>query len=388
MARLKSEFLRIHRARHGATRRDRLVAGSPAMAARLAGRLAPIVNAVQNLAPVRGVIASVTGFTPRRRLPAYAREPFADWFDRRGRAEAAGAPAAEAPAAGAVAAEAPAGGAAKAAAAGAVAAEAPAAGVARGSASRRVALFDDTYLSYHEPRIGRAAVELLESCGYEVILARAGCCQRPRISHGFLVEAKRDGERTLRNLDRFLAEGVPVVACEPSCAAALVDDLPDLVDDEALGRRAREGILMVDQFLAREVAVGQIAPRFVAPVGSVMVHGHCHQKAIFGTEAMMEILGRVPGLRVREVDAGCCGMAGSFGYEREHYELSMRVGEDRLFPAIRSLDAETAVVACGFSCRHQIADATGRRAVHWVEVVRGVGAPSRRRDSAVDRFRE
>jgi Fe-S oxidoreductase len=163
---------------------------------------------------------------------------------------------------------------------------------------------------------------------------------------------------------------VPVVACEPSCAAALVDDLPDLIDDEALGRRTREGILMIDQFVAREVAAGRIAPRFVSPVGSVLVHGHCHQKAIFGTETMMDTLRRVPDLEAREIDAGCCGMAGSFGYEREHYDLSMTIGEDRLFPAIRSLGAETAVVACGFSCRHQIAHATGRRAVHWVEIVR------------------
>ena len=103
----------------------------------------------------------------------------------------------------------------------------------------------------------------------------------------------------------------------------------------------------------------------------VLIHGHCHQKALWGTAAMKRVLGRVPGLDVAEVDSGCCGMAGSFGYEREHYELSRKIGDDRLFPALRDLDDDVAVVACGTSCRHQIAHFVGRRAVHWVEVLRG-----------------
>ncbi len=329
VARLKSEFLRIYRERHGSTRRDRLIADAPAMASRIAGPMAPLANAFFGSPLYRKLVAPALGFTEARRPPAYAREPFPTWFaeDRRkGRA---------------------------------------------GGTDRRVVLFDDTYMSFHEPGVGRSAVELLESCGYDVTLARAGCCQRPRISHGFLREAKRDGERTLRNLDRYIQDGLPVVVCEPGCASALVDDLPDLIDDTALGERISTNVMMIDDFLATELAAGRLDVTFSSPATKILIHGHCHQQSLFGTSSMKNVLARVPGLEVDVIDSGCCGMAGSFGYEREHYDLSMKVGEDRLFPALRGLGSETTVVACGFSCRHQIADATGRRAVHWVETLRG-----------------
>ncbi len=228
-------------------------------------------------------------------------------------------------------------------------------------------------MSYHEPEVGRGAVELLRSCGYQVILAAAGCCQRPRISHGFLRRAKRDGERTLRNLDRYFREGLPVVVCEPGCASALTDDLVDLIDDEELGGRVAEGVTMIDVFLDRELEAGRLDVGFeaVGEARRILIHGHCHQKALWGTAAMHRVLGRVDGLEVGEVDSGCCGMAGSFGYDREHYELSRKIGENRLFPALRDLGDDVAVVACGTSCRHQIEHFTGRPAVHWVEVLRG-----------------
>lgn len=326
MAKLKGEFLQGYYAEHGTALRDRLVHRSAAMASRLSGPWAPLVNAVQGNGLVRRAMGAVAGIHPERTLPGYAKETFSAWWEKRGGAKASG---------------------------------------------RRVVLFADTYLDYHEPRVGRSAVELLESCGYEVIVARAGCCQRPRISHGFLRDAKREGEKTLRELDRYLREGLPVVACEPSCASALTDDLPDLIDDDELGRRVEEGVVMIDVFLARELDGGVMNGAFRSDFGKVLIHGHCHQKALFGTAAMKGVLARVDGLEVREVDSGCCGMAGAFGYEKEHYELSRKIGEDRLFPAIRELGAETAVVACGFSCRHQIEHFTGRRALHWVETLRG-----------------
>ncbi|MBN1825015.1 MAG: FAD-binding protein [Candidatus Eisenbacteria bacterium] len=325
MAKLKGEFLQRYRDRHGTALRDRIVAFSPRAAALASGPLAPIVNAAQRNPLFRLLLERFAGLDRRRVAPAYARRPFPEWFRRR-----------------------------------------------RGrSGGRVVALFDDTYMNYHEPRVGVAAVELLESCGYEVVLARAGCCQRPRISHGFLRDAKREGERTLRNLDRLVRDGIPVVVCEPGCASALLDDLPDLMDDAALAERIVAGVHPIDVFLDNEVREGRIEGAWTARAEKIWIHGHCHQKALFGTESMKRILALAPGARTREIDSGCCGMAGSFGYEKEHYELSMRVGEDRLFPALRGLPEDAVIVACGFSCRHQIADASGRRAVHWVETVRG-----------------
>jgi FAD/FMN-containing dehydrogenase/Fe-S oxidoreductase len=332
VAKLKSEFLQSWRDRHGTTLRDRLIGASPRIAARLSGPLAPLVNAVQRTAAFRWLLEKTAGFDRRRTLPPYAREPFSRWFEKR-RRKAPLRPATGAP------------------------------------ARPRVVLFDDTYLSYHEPSVGRAAVELLEGCGYEVIPARAGCCQRPRISHGLLREARRDGERTLRNLDRFAREGLPILCCEPSCASALVDDLPDLVEDAELGRRVARHVRMIDVFLDEEIRAGHLDASFEAVSPEILLHGHCHQKALFGTDAIRSFLSRVENLEVREIPSGCCGMAGSFGYEREHHDLSMRVGEDRLFPALREAPPDATVLACGFSCRHQIAAATGRHAVHFVEAI-------------------
>ncbi len=329
MAKLKSEVQQLVYDRRGMTLRDRLIGRSAQAAATLAGRWAPLWNAVQGSGPFRRLLETAAGIHRDRVLPSFAAVPLKRRLAKRS---------------------------------------------PRATAEKTVALFADTYLSHHEPEIGVAAVELLEACGYRVVLAEAGCCQRPRISHGFLRDARRAGEATLRALDGFLRQGMKVVVCEPSCASALTDDLPDLVGDAELGERIASGVMMIDDFLARQLDAGDEGVRQGLELdleGKVLIHGHCHQKALYGTAAMKRLLGRLGGLEVAEVDSGCCGMAGAFGYEREHYELSRRIGEDRLFPAIRALDEETEIVACGFSCRHQIEHFTGRKARHWVELVRG-----------------
>ena len=329
IARLKGEVLQKYHDAHGVSLRDRLVAGSAERAAALSGRAAPLINWIRRTALFRRTLQSIAGFDGRRRLPGYAREPFGRWFDRR-----------------------------------------PAPDDRDGG---KVVLFDDTYMNYHQTEVGISAVELLESCGYEVILARAGCCQRPRISRGLLRQARDEGEKTLRNLDKFIQQGLKVVVCEPACASALTDDLPDLIDDESLGRRIKQGVSMIDEFLCRQVQEGKLDRQFTSPFQKILIHGHCHQKSLYGTTAMKLLLQRVPGISVKEIDSGCCGMGDSFGYEKEHYDLSMRMGEQRLFPAIRSREEGSAVVACGFRCRHQIADATGTKALHWVQTIRAAG---------------
>ena len=331
MARLKGEAQQKWYDAHGTTLRDRLIAKSPIMARRVSGCMAGMVNWFQKTRAFRKVLQWAAGFDSRRVPPSYTRKPFPKWFAKR----AASRPAADS------------------------------------DPGRTVVLFDDTYMNYHQPEVGISAVELLESCGYEVVLARAGCCQRPRISHGFLRDAQRDGEQTLRNLDEFIRRGLKVVVCEPGCASALTDDLPDLIDDEELGRRVQANVVMIDRFLADEADAGRLRCEFTSPFAKVLIHGHCHQKALFGTTHMKRLLDRVPGLSAKEIDSGCCGMAGSFGYEVEHYEMSIEIGEQRLFPAIRAREDGAAVVACGFSCRHQIQDGTGVRPVHWVQAIRG-----------------
>ena len=227
----------------------------------------------------------------------------------------------------------------------------------------RVVLFDDTFANYLEPHVGVAAVDLLEGLGYEVVLAAAGCCQRTRMSKGLLREAKQLGAQTLANLDAYSRQDLPILCLEPSCASALAEDLPDLIDDVELGNRVAGSIEMIDVFLARE------GVKLASKHPQLLLHGHCHQKALFGTAAIRELFAAMPDVECEEVDSGCCGMAGSFGYE--HYELSRQIGEDRLFPAVRGAAANGAtIVACGISCRHQLKDFLQVDAKHWVEVVR------------------
>ncbi|HEX7009268.1 MAG TPA: FAD-linked oxidase C-terminal domain-containing protein [Phycisphaeraceae bacterium] len=324
MARLKSDVLQMRYDRHGTPLGARLLGNLPQVAPLLAGPMAPLVNWVQNSGPFRWAMHKLAGIDRRRPMPAFARQTLRRWFDRRG-------PQRSNP-------------------------DAP-----------RVVLFNDTFTNFMEPGVGRAAVRLLEACGYQVILANAGCCQRTRISKGLLHLARRDGEQTLRRLDEYVREGLPIVVLEPSCASALADDLPDLIGDEALGKRVAAQVRMIDVFLAQQIAAGRLTPRFTSPFKRVLVHGHCHQKALFGTDAMKQVFEQTPGLDVQLIDAGCCGMAGSFGYE--HYDLSLKIGEDRLFPAVRSRQEGDGIVACGFSCRHQVRDACGVQARHFVEVI-------------------
>ncbi len=328
MAKLKSESRQQYYDRHGVRLRDRMIRDSSKMARRFSGRLAPVINRLQQSALFRQGQQRIMGFSAQRSLPDYAPQTFSSWFNRQ-------TPTNE---------------------------------------GERVALFADTYLNYHEPELGQAAYHLLTQLGYQVELAEAGCCQRPKISHGFLKEAKTQGLRTAQGLDHWLQQGVPVLVVEPSCASALIDDLPDLMEEVTLAKRMQTGIQPLENFLAAAHAAGKIQLRLTSEAQQILLHGHCHQKAMFGTAGLKTLLGQIAGLKVAEVDSGCCGMAGSFGYEQEHYGLSEQIGERVLFPAIRSQAATTEIVACGFSCRHQISHFTNRKAQHWLTLVKGAGS--------------
>jgi FAD/FMN-containing dehydrogenase/Fe-S oxidoreductase len=331
MARLKSDVLHMQHQHHGTPIAARLFGAVAGGAKRVAGPGAPVFNVMQNLAPMRWLLARVAGIDRRRSLPRITSQPLPKWFAKRQSA------------------------------------------VADANERPRVVLFGDTFSNYFEPGVGRAAVELLESCGYAVQLAQAGCCQRPRLSKGLLDAAKRDGAATLRALEPYATAGLPIVVLEPSCASALVEDLPDLIDDEALGRRLASSVQTIDTFLAERWHAGELSGDLSSRFDRFVVHPHCHHTALFDPGAMTALL-KSTGAEVIELDAGCCGMAGSFGYD--HYDLSMKIGEDRLFPAVRQYqrDPNTAIIATGTSCRHQLADACGLTARHWVELVRGAQA--------------
>jgi Fe-S oxidoreductase len=236
-----------------------------------------------------------------------------------------------------------------------------------------VVLFGDCFTMYNEPRIGLAATRVLEAFGYEVVLFDGGCCGRAMISTGLLGEAIGTIDGTLARL-RELIEGERVggrlraiVACEPSCLSAIKDDWIQLKVRTSLDfrRRVKDRAWLVEEFLEREW--GRHPRRPGLRGGRLLFHGHCHQKALWGTESSAGLLRRLGG-DVKVLDSGCCGMAGSFGFGKDRYATSMKIGEQVLFPAVRGA-GEALVVAPGTSCRHQVLDGTGVRAVHPIEAV-------------------
>ena len=218
-----------------------------------------------------------------------------------------------------------------------------------------VVLFVDTFNRYFEPENARAAMKVLEAAGHRVYAPRGLCCGRTLLSVGLVAEAKREARRMVEMLSPFAERGVPIVGLEPSCVLSLRDEFP-VFESAALAKSS----FLFEEFLARDVGRLEFRPT----KAKVLLHGHCHQKAFDAMPAVEKVLRLIPGLEVETVQTSCCGMAGSFGYEAEHYEVSMKMAELALLPAVRGSSAQTLLVADGTSCRHQIADGTGRTALH------------------------
>ena len=240
---------------------------------------------------------------------------------------------------------------------------------------REVVLFADTFNRYFERENLDAALAVLVAGGYRVhaVLpddgdARPLCCGRTFLSTGQVEEARREMERTLAALAPYVARGVPIIGLEPSCLLTFRDELPALVKSEAAAALASQALLL-EEFLAREHKEG----RLKLPLGPLpkkaLLHGHCHQKAFDAMGAVESVLKLVPELAVEAIESSCCGMAGSFGYDAETIDISLKMGELSLLPAVRKAPADALIVADGTSCRHQIHDGAGREALHVARVL-------------------
>jgi Fe-S oxidoreductase len=224
-------------------------------------------------------------------------------------------------------------------------------------------------MQHNDPHIGKAAIQILEAGGYEVItLPEKKCCGRPAVSKGLLDEAARLARHNLALLAPYAERDIPILGCEPSCMAMLVDDYTDLVPGPASQAVARMA-MPIERFLVREFVAGKLTLPLDDSSRHVLFHGHCQQKALFGTIDTLTMLEMIPNCQVEQIESGCCGMAGSFGYEQEHYDLSVQLAEMSLAPAVRVASPETIICAAGTSCRQQIEHTTGRRALHPVEVL-------------------
>jgi Fe-S oxidoreductase len=237
-----------------------------------------------------------------------------------------------------------------------------------------VLLFADTFTNHVHPDIGVAATEVLEAAGVEVRLAPHVCCGRPLISQGLLDAARARAQANTRALFEAASAGRPIVFLEPSCLSAVREDAAALLRGEEQ-RRARivaSASTLFDDYVETGWRSGALLLRMQPGPTSILLHGHCHQKAMGLLPSTRALLSRIPSARCVDLDAGCCGMAGSFGYAREHYDISRRIGERRLLPAARTLDAGSVLVAPGVSCREQVAHFTGAAAVHTAVLLRSL----------------
>ena len=322
MAKLKYEFLAHYYEQHGLPARAWLF-GHIHRLSRAASRWPAAANRALANPLIRRGLDRFLGIDSRRKLPAFAEETFERWFGR------------------------------------------TKAGSNAGTAGR-VVLFDDTFMNFNVPQVGKAATEILEAAGYEVRLAEPKCCGRPMISKGLADLARAHAKFNAEHLYPFLADGYNVVGCEPSCILTFRDEYPALIRGPQVDALRNRSFLF-EEFIVRERQAGRWKLEFKPQAEKALAHTHCHERALVGSGALKEALSLA--YTVEEIDAGCCGMAGSFGYETEHYDTSMAIGRRGLF-ARMELEPDALVVTSGFSCRRQIEDATGRKALHPVEVLR------------------
>lgn len=320
MAKIKYEFKARYYAKRGRPLRARLF-GNVELMGKLGCAAAPLANGLGN-ARISKWMMKRLGIAPARSLPPFARQTFPHWFARR---------------------------------------RAP-------KADERVVLFADTYTTYHYPAIGKAGTALFEAAGYEVILAVKRCCGRPMLSSGYIDRVKENARFNIENLYRYTEQGYPIVGFEPSCVSMLKDEYVDLIGDPR-ARAVADNVYPFEAFVQKFSDRGAFSVPFTDLKKDILLHGHCHQKALWGMGASEAALGLPEGFRVATIPSGCCGMAGSFGYEAEHYDTSLKVGEPRLLEVIRNADETTEIAAAGLSCRQQIAHATGREARHPAEVL-------------------
>ncbi|MDQ7040219.1 MAG: FAD-linked oxidase C-terminal domain-containing protein [Rhodothermus sp.] len=327
MAKMKTEWLAKYWEANGVPLRTRLFAHQPRLARWIGGGWkARLVNSGLHHPLVRWIMDRMLGISARRKLPAFASEPFTRWFQKQ-QQTGEGPP---------------------------------------------VVLFADTFNNYHHPEVARAATEFFWHLGLQVVVPdERACCGRPLISKGLISEAQQQLLDALERLYPYVEQGWPIVGLEPSCILTFRDELLSLLPGDPRARALARSVLTFEEYVVRLADEGRLNHvRWRQEPKRILLHGHCHQKALVGTDVAARVLSLPPGYTVEVLDTSCCGMAGAFGYEKEHVDISLKMAERRLAPAVRAADYGTLIAAPGTSCRAQIEDTTGRRALHPAEILR------------------
>jgi FAD/FMN-containing dehydrogenase/Fe-S oxidoreductase len=327
VARFKSEFLADYWRARGTPLRARTF-GNIAMLAKWGSRLAPLANALGRGAAARWAAERLIGVDRRRTMPRWERRTLVNRLMARPRT----------------------------------------------MRPPSVVLFADTFTNHVHPDVGIAAIEVLEAAGIGVAVVPHACCGRPLISQGLLDDAQRLAVANARALYEAAASGRAIVFLEPSCLSAVREDAPALLrgDERRKAKVVGDAAVLFEEYLEREWSRGALSLSLKPGPATVLVHGHCHQKAMGLLAPALRLLSRIPKASCIDLDAGCCGMAGSFGYSRDHYEISRAIGERRLLPAARTMKANSVLAASGVSCREQVAHFTGASAVHPAVLLRSL----------------
>lgn len=328
MAKLKAEFLQQYYDANGVPFRSKLIANFSA-SARLGSLMPSVYNFFVTNAFTGSLIKRLSGFAVKRSMPRLSVTTLLNWYKKHQKEI-----------------------------------------VAKGN--KKVYLFCDEFTNYNDAHIGKKAILLLEKLGYEVVIPEHVESGRAWLSKGLLRKGQKIANQNIALLSKLVSAETPLIGVEPSAILTFRDEYPDLASDEQLeaAKTLSENVFLIDEFLAIEIKKGNISrSSFTKEKRAVKLHGHCQQKAISSVAASVALLSLPEGYTVETIPSGCCGMAGSFGYEKEHYDLSMQIGELVLLPAVRKQPEETIIAAPGTSCRHQIKDGTGRKALHPVEVL-------------------
>ena len=331
VAKLKAEFLQHYYDAHGVPFRSRLIAGF-SKSAQMGSLWPAAYNFFVSNKLTGSLIKKMAGFAVERSMPELYKITLANWMKNRR----------------------------------------PQDGHSASLKERKVYLFCDEFTNYNDTAIGMAAVKLLERLGYEVIIPEHIESGRAWLSKGLLREAQKIANKNISLLYPVISADTPLIGIEPSAILTFRDEYIDLASDDQLeaAKELSENVFTIDEFIAAEITKGAISKTsFTKEMKYIKLHGHCQQKAISSVAPTVSILSFPENYSVATIPSGCCGMAGSFGYEKEHYELSMKIGELVLFPAIRNLTDDIIIAAPGTSCRHQVKDGTGKKARHPIEIL-------------------
>lgn len=326
MGRMKAEFTHGYHKENGVTAGERFF-GQPEKIYPLASLFAPVANFVNRQKPTKAILEKLFGVDMRRNLPAFAHQTFKSWFKKNKNDY-------------------------------------------NREGAKPVLLLVDVFTNYHEPEIAISACNVLRKLGYSVMVPGIWPTGRPQISKGLLDEATKICEENIKRYYPFAEMGIPIVGLEPSEILTLRDEYTDLCSDDDLGKAQliAENSFLWEEFLTTELAASETID--IGKNKTVYIHGHCHTKALVGNDPLVQAF-RLLGFDPVEMETGCCGMAGSFGYQKDKYEISMKVGEQVLFPQLRAFEEEATICAPGFSCRHQIADGVQRSANHPAVIMAG-----------------